>query len=300
MAAGGPAACACVLGFAGGAGWVFDLMAHFRVQYAVVLLACAAVAAAARGAKLAGVLAGFAMLNGAVIAPLFWGGGTEERVLRLAHVNVFTANRDHDAVARWIAESDADAVIAMEVNGRWARALAETPGYSVAFEAPREDNFGMMLLVSSGGVAVTDVALAAEVELPAIEATIAGVRVLGLHTLPPVSRDYARRRDEMLGGAARWAKSQSLPAVVMGDYNATPWSAAFRRFASESGLVDSQRGFGVQPSWPMQDGLLGRALRIPIDHCFHSPSLLVVGRVVGPPNGSDHRPLVIDLARREP
>lgn len=303
-AAGIPIAVASLVGFAGSAWWVLDLFAHFRVQYAVALAACAALALAARGRAVAAGLAAFALLNAALVAPLYVPGGGGDDVaagsaphaVRIAHVNVLTSNPQKDALTRWIAASGADAVIAMEVNGRWARALEKTPGYRVVLAQPRGDNFGMMLLASTSGAPVADAALAAEIDLPAIEATVGGIRVLGLHTLPPISGEYSTRRDRMIEGAAAWVANQRGPAAVMGDYNATPWSAPFRRFVRATGFRNSQRGFGVQASWPMVRAPFAPLLRIPIDHLTHSPDLAVTRRALGPANGSDHRPLVVDLA----
>lgn len=290
-----PPSLGTIVGFLGSASWVFDLFAHFRVQYLAALLVATIIAALARSRGGSIAIGALAVLNALVILPLWVGRGEGERVLRVAHVNVFTANRRHEDVKRWISSSDADAVFALEVNDRWARALVTTTGYHVALSAPRQGNFGMMLLVLGSS---SDAALAEGIDLPAIEVTIGGVRVLGLHTVPPVSTDYSARRDAMLDAAAEWAKSQRAPAVVVGDYNATPWSAAFRKFIRTSGLRDSARGFGVQPSWNMSRSPVAMLLRIPIDHCAHSPDLVTIDRRLGPPNGSDHRPLIVDLARR--
>jgi endonuclease/exonuclease/phosphatase (EEP) superfamily protein YafD len=141
-------------------------------------------------------------------------------------------------------------------------------------------------------------AVAADGEVPAIEATIewAGrrVRFLGLHTLPPTGPAYARTRDAQLAAVADWVKRQGGPVIVAGDLNATPWCASFRRLVNDTRLVNSQRGFGVQPTWPARgfawlDGL------IPIDHCLHSPQLVTVQREVGERRGSDHMPIVVTL-----
>jgi DNA-binding CsgD family transcriptional regulator len=120
------------------------------------------------------------------------------------------------------------------------------------------------------------------------------IAVLGVHTLPPVGADYAARRDAALAATAVWARAQRAAGrapVVLGDLNATPFSAPLRRLLADAGLVDSQRGFGLQGSWPV-----GLPLRISIDHCLHDPTLATVTRALGPDLGSDHLPLRVDLA----
>ena len=72
--------------------------------------------------------------------------------------------------------------------------------------------------------------------------------------------------------------------------------AHFRAFTSllENGrLINSQRGFGIQSSWPA--GLW--PLSIPIDHAVHGQALTTVERFVGPFLGSDHRPLHLRIGR---
>jgi endonuclease/exonuclease/phosphatase (EEP) superfamily protein YafD len=78
---------------------------------------------------------------------------------------------------------------------------------------------------------------------------------------------------------------------VLGDLNVSPWSWHFRRLVRESGLRDSMRGWGVQPSWPTFNPLL----RIPLDHALHSPGIRIADRQTGRRVGSDHYPLVIDF-----
>ncbi len=81
--------------------------------------------------------------------------------------------------------------------------------------------------------------------------------------------------------------------MVVGDFNAARWSHGFRALLDRSGMVDSERGFGFQPTFPAG---LPYPLRIPIDHLLHGEGLAVTDRVLGPALGSDHLPLVVDLA----
>jgi endonuclease/exonuclease/phosphatase (EEP) superfamily protein YafD len=79
--------------------------------------------------------------------------------------------------------------------------------------------------------------------------------------------------------------------LVMGDLNRTDGSPHFAAFARVIGGRDSRLGFGPQPSWPSWS-----PYRIAIDHVFVPPDLAVVARRIGRDVGSDHLPVVIDLA----
>jgi endonuclease/exonuclease/phosphatase (EEP) superfamily protein YafD len=91
--------------------------------------------------------------------------------------------------------------------------------------------------------------------------------------------------------------------IILGDLNASPWSHPFGRLLREGGLVDSTRGFGVQPTWRTHfgpvSGMLTWPVQIPIDHCLHSPGFVAVAREIGPACGSNHFPLFVTLRSTE-
>ena len=100
-----------------------------------------------------------------------------------------------------------------------------------------------------------------------------------------------------IAAIATWIQQQQSlthPMVVLGDFNSTPWSRAFRTFQQQSGLTLSQHGIGLKPTWPAQ---LPTGFKIPIDTCLHSPSLRTLNYRVGPSVGSDHHPIAVQLTR---
>lgn len=82
--------------------------------------------------------------------------------------------------------------------------------------------------------------------------------------------------------------------------NTTERTASFRGLLRAS-LLDSRRGFGWMPTWPVLSPpgivatLVGALFAIPIDHVLVSPGIGVADRRTGPPFGSDHLPLKVDL-----
>jgi endonuclease/exonuclease/phosphatase (EEP) superfamily protein YafD len=125
------------------------------------------------------------------------------------------------------------------------------------------------------------------------------VAVLGLHAMAPLGLGRAAIRDAQFAWVARWCRARSGPVIVLGDLNATPWSYAFGRLIREGGLIDSSRGFGVQPTWrtrygPLAGGVLW-LVQIPIDHCLHSSGFVAIARETGLACGSNHFPLRVTL-----
>src|SRR5207245_2840976 len=81
---------------------------------------------------------------------------------------------------------------------------------------------------------------------------------------------------------------------LCGDFNAPPWSGPFRRLEADAGLTDLYGGRAWSGySWPTWNPLL----RIPLDNCLVSNGLVVTAHRKGADIGSDHFPLVIDVAR---
>lgn len=292
-----------VLGLLGSWWWWFDLYAHFRLQCAASLAVGLGFAVAAWHRPLVAA-AGLLLL--ADVASLTPHLVPEHRPsagqpLRLADFNVLTRNPRKADVVGWIAATGADVVMLQEVDDRWAAALAATPGYRVVDVLPRPDNFGLAALVREG--AAVEVLATERPTFEGLPALVVHLRhegrelaLMGLHTLPPGSGEYAAIRDGQLAAVAAWATTQASAGrapVVVGDLNATPFSAGLRPLR-EAELRDSLDAGGLlwAGSWPDLPG----PFRIAIDACWHDAALVTVSRTVGPALGSDHRPLEIALA----
>jgi len=113
----------------------------------------------------------------------------------------------------------------------------------------------------------------------------------GVHARRPDLGNYIERKNQFLW-LARHIKNQSLPVIVAGDFNATPYSPIFRELVDTTGLNDSREGFGWLPSWPTYFP----PLWIPIDHVLLTPGIQVLKRTTGSYIGSDHYPVITELS----
>jgi len=198
-----------------------------------------------------------------------------------------------------LAAQEADLIVLQEANDAWvAAAEVGLPGFrKLTNTRARDDNFGMAMLARDG-LGVADVALVWDAaQVPRLEATVdvggVAVRVLAVHTLPPVSGGYAAGRAAQLVEVADCVNAVGEHVVVIGDLNATPWSAPFRKLMRATGLRNTAVGRGPTGTWPAG---MGGWLGIPLDHVLIGPGLGVVSHRVGPALGSDHRAVVADLA----
>ena len=173
-------------------------------------------------------------------------------------------------------------------------------GHRVLEVIARDDNFGLAIVARESSA--TEVVAQERLMFDGVPALAVQLRhdgralaVLSLHTLPPISAANSARRDRQLIAASQWATRQEAAgtaAVIIGDFNATPFSAAVGPLTN-AGLRDSLAAGGLLAagSWPDLAG----PLRIAIDHCWHDARLVTIDRAIGPALGSDHRPLVVTL-----
>jgi len=276
--------------------WPFVLFEHFRFQYvwvgALVVGACAALRMRWFDAALIATL-----VNACHVLPDLSRSarpipehGAAVRVLVL---NVHTSSSAFGDVARLITDTKPDVVGLVEVDARWLAALApELATFAQRIEQSRDDNFGIALY-SHLPMSATVEQLGSD--LPTVIASVdvqgTPLAIVLTHPIPPVAAELLASQRAQLVAVAERARSIEGPVVVMGDFNATPWSQPFREFVAASRLCDSRAGFGLQASFPAASALL----RIPIDHVLVSCAIGVREREIGRDVGSDHLPVVVDL-----
>ncbi|MGH8911497.1 MAG: endonuclease/exonuclease/phosphatase family protein, partial [Acidimicrobiia bacterium] len=258
-----------VAAFFGRWSWVLDVLANFRPQYVVVLLAFAALLFLGRWRKTAAVVLGGAILNAAVVAPLFLGGGTTippEEPLRVLSFNLKASNDRFGEVVSYVRQVDADIVFLHEVSRPWEVAVESGDlGYEITQSRSAELIFGTLVLTRPGAQ-VTSFGFTTG-GARAVEVRLDDVAMLGVHPLAPTTEERSALRNAQLAFAGQWANSQTGSHIIVGDFNSTPWSYAFRRLQAATDLRNSQRGFGLEASFP---ALSFFAFRVPIDHLLHS------------------------------
>lgn len=307
-AAGVLAGLATLTSFAGQFWWGFELTTHFRAQYALALGGLAPILLALRQWRWAALLGAFALLNLAFLVPAFWEDDpatpatAENRPsLRALLANVHAENRDFHRIRDLIATTDPDIVVLLEATPWLLDRLRDLDQrYPHRLAEPRDDLFGIALFsrhpLAQGQIVRFD----DPASPPAIVATfIAAARpftLVGAHLWPPVSADLAEGRNRQLRGLAARVRQNQTPSLVLGDLNLSPWSPWFARLLADSGLRDSRRGRGIQPSWPAGWPLLW----IPIDHALFSEGIRIRHREIGPATGSDHYPVIVDFQVSDP
>lgn len=291
-----------VAAFFGGLVWWLDVLANFRAQYVVALAVLGLIVMMSKWRKTAYVILAVALVNLVAVLPLYIGSPAEARVdadtIRIMTFNLLSDNEQYSEVIDYVETVDPDVIFLHEASRPWEVAM-ESAGLDYQIVRPRADNLIFGTLVLARGDQLTAVSHGfAEAAPRAVSLDFVPwgwdvpLSIMATHPLAPTNEERADLRDAQLRFAGDWATRQTGAFVVVGDFNATPWSAPFRDLVASADLVNSQRGFGLQPTFPTTSSLL---LRVPIDHLLHSSALEVTSRELGPSLGSDHFPLVVDL-----
>lgn len=219
---------------------------------------------------------------------------------RLFNANVFAGNDRPGGIAEEIRAAEPDVIFLQEATPAVVEALDRSgamEGLPHRVAVPRTDPFAGLLasrwpLVDQEVVSARD----RPVLIRATAVTDSGpVRLYAVHVVAPIGGARQAWIDELEQISAA-LRAEALPVLVAGDFNATWGNEAFRRFLG-AGLTDgaAARGRPLLMSWPRDRRLFPPLLRI--DHVLTTRGLTVTAIRTGRGVGSDHRPLVADVAR---
>ncbi len=270
--------------------WVFDLCSHFMAQWlALFLLLTAWLAFRQRWiltcvALMGVIIASFQMAP--YLSPSLFAEKKSPQQppasssIHVLQANVFAFNLQPHRVFQEIKTTQPDIVALEEMTPQWRDRLKEVhyAGYSWHATA----YYGQNVLLSKFPIIwhrtfqvphgyFSDEYLVARV-LAKLDAKTPFLHVVIAHPPRPTNaknvqmqRQYlAHLSDTLQNLKTRWP---DIPLVLMGDFNATPWSIPYRQFSSQipttlrNTLLDTNP---YQPTWPTIFPILG----IPIDHIW--------------------------------
>lgn len=218
--------------------------------------------------------------------------------LRVMTANLLAPNRDTDRTVREILEARPDVLVVEELTPEWLDALAAggvTELLPFGYVVPRDDCFGIGIL-SRTALTSREALDLDGVPLLRAKVDVGGrpLTVLAAHTLPPRTTEYARVWDHQMATLSELVESEQGAVVLLGDLNATPQARNYERLVSgKLRGAHEDRGRGLATTWP--NGVFPLP-PIRLDHVLVSRELAVRDVRELAPNGSDHVPVVADLA----
>jgi endonuclease/exonuclease/phosphatase (EEP) superfamily protein YafD len=280
-----------------------ELTSHFRLQYLIVSMGIMGLFLwLARQSKIGLAICAFCLvINLAEILPWYLPVADNNPTiatqnLRVLSTNVLRSNKKYDRVISLVREEQPDLALFMEVTDTWSSALEQLKDIlPYALSYPQDSYYGIALYSKfplENGVFQ-------EFGVKGIISIVAQVtvgeeklKVIGSHTFPPTGFRLEKGRNKQLAEISRYLQTITTPKIVFGDLNITMWSPYYKDFVATTGMRNARAGFGVQPTWYKKSPIF----YIPIDHCLVSPDISVQNSRVGDPVGSDHLPIIVDLA----
>jgi endonuclease/exonuclease/phosphatase (EEP) superfamily protein YafD len=278
--------------------WIgFDVFSQFTLHFAVITAAFTVGMLLPRARlftalllMLAGVVAIGAWPHIASRSPhVLAAAETGERALSVASFNTLWGNNDAASVRAEIERLDADIVTLIEMSPSKKRIMAELkPRYP--YQADCFDVDYCQLVILSRVPIAGSTARGRWDGPPYLLARLGpqggGLSVMAVHTTRfPHWRVQFRQAMEV----AKVVEKLAGPKLVMGDFNATPFSRVIHVIETGANL----RRVTFLPSWPATAGLP----QIAIDHIFISPGVrLLEAARIGEAAGSDHYPVTARIA----
>jgi endonuclease/exonuclease/phosphatase family metal-dependent hydrolase len=223
--------------------------------------------------------------------------------LRLVTSNIQSPRRDSTPLGRELAGFDGDILLLQELSPDHLAMIKSTGAFDpfpYSYVDARLGSYGAGIW---SRYPLSDGETWSPGGLPQVRATIevdgVRIRVFNVHCKAPTRRRWVGRwkaqladlRAEVEAGIA----AADGPLIVAGDFNATWGHEPFRGLLG-AGLREAhvEVGRGLVPTWPVNSPFLPPLFRL--DHVLVTPDLAVVDVREGRGPGTDHRPVVADLA----
>lgn len=218
--------------------------------------------------------------------------------LRVMTTNVYFGSPGYAGIAAEILAEDPDIVLVQEFGPR-VQLEFEQSGVQARYpyrQTGYENQFFGNAIYSK--LPLTEPAVLRAGSRPLIRVTVevggTPVTLYNLHpTSPGLGDDVASDWNGDWRAIIELLREDPRKKVIAGDFNMNQHHRWYRELEG-LGLISSheERGRGNATTWPK-----GRKLRpIRIDHVFHSPGIVTLSIHEGEGEGSDHRPVIADLA----
>lgn len=277
-----------------------ELFSHFRLQYLGASLLLATLLAGFRRWRLSALMVAVTAANGAMVLPWYLGepeaAGRETLTLLLANVHI--DNGDATPLIDIVEHENPDLVLVLELAPGYREQLGTLDAaYPHSLVDIRHDPYGIGLW-SRRPLNAAVVLATPPRDLPSLSVEIdfdgAPVTVVSTHPSQPLGAANYAARNLQLAAVGDLVAATPGSVVLAGDLNVSMWAANYEAFESRADLVNARRGFGILPTWPT---FLPFAT-IPIDHVLTSRDLTAIDTRIPGDVGSDHLPLLVEVARR--
>lgn len=266
-------------------GWLLDLASHWQGLYGLLLVISLFTLAIKQKRWLLGLSA--LALPFFTASPPLSSAPEGTTTLKIISSNLYLDNPDLSRLKALVDQEHPDLLVLLEFSPKHLATVKSWTQYPHQILQARSGAFGMAILsrfALSDTQIITD-SLGIEHLRTQVQASQA-FQLVGFHPLPPIDPKVAQVRDQLL---QTFTQPQQQPMLIIGDFNASPWSKAFQGLATNG----FYRSMNLLATWPSKfKGLMG----IPIDQVLASSAWKLRSARVGADIGSDHYPIIVELS----
>lgn len=211
--------------------------------------------------------------------------------------NLWIDNSDYDAIEQTIRDSNPDILFLSEISQFTMAELVSRLDYPNYYRADGGNN-ALLSRYPILNATTEDFGVSTEGRTFSLVANLQvndePVTVIGVHPPVPIFRKFFHIRNQQLDSFARTSREIDGKLILLGDFNATPWSPYFQRFERLSQLDNAGRGQGIWATWYFNQTPKTRPIKIPIDH-IETRGFTALKTWAGSTGGSDHKPVITVL-----
>jgi len=221
--------------------------------------------------------------------------------LSLMIYNVYLENDNYDEAITMIQNTDADIVLALEVNDKWDKQLNKMKSqYPFYTETINEVGYGMVVYSKYKLENLSKYYLHNK-KVPSYEFEVQlksdyRCKLYTVHPPPPTyfeeMPDNKGKEEKELTLVGDKIKKDTLPVVVIGDMNDVAWGKTERLMQSGEKLKDVRVGRGAFNSFSAHSWWM----HWPLDHIFVTEEFSVADLKLLDNCGSDHYPVYVELS----
>lgn len=248
---------------------------------------------------------------------------TKNKTYRILVSNVNKPNRQFDRLIDLIQKEDPDVIVLIEADREWLKALKNTTLLYRHFNETNNDaGYFSISIFSRYNIQNFEIVPIGRMKIPLAKMSLvfpSGVlRLYAIHPVPPIplKKEFMKDRFFQIEKINSELSKEESPAMLVGDFNATPWSSGFRSLTSGTKLRTAGSDFDLLGTWPTPEYFRVLLLpgqnpvsesdifyrifnweifRIPIDHVLTTQEFRIKDYRLGKHIGSDHFPLLVDF-----
>ncbi len=287
-------------------GWSYwpERLSHFQIQYWLLAIGLFLVLLLLR--ERSTVLIGLfcvVILSTNMVTWYLPAGRPHRSLVKILFSNVWETNLNHQPILNLVRSEAPDIAIFVEVNTRWRKqldSLQDILPYS------RDNKRGEVIYskidLAKTSIVPPDSSFVRTLILRYLQIQGKTFTLVATHPSAPATPAEFAKRNRHLEDLGLLLEKSSDDLIVVGDFNATPWSPYYKKFVDRSRLVNAREGLGLHPTWSTLvvrklPSWLQSVFSVPIDHIFiRAPNTYATSFRTGNDIGSDHLPIIAEIS----